>query len=216
MSGGTGIEAVLFDLGGVLVHFRGISKMGELAGVADPDEVMARWLACPWVRAFEMGQCGQDDFAAGMVAEWHLALTPGLSWRSSVRGPVVRWWVRRIWSARWQPRGTRFAASAIPIPCTGRGAPESKTSCACSTAPSCRFQMGMLKPDLEAFEYVAQSLGLSPQRVLFLDDNQINVDAARTIGFSASRVLGVEQTRIALIDAGVIGQGDTQPGKGDG
>jgi len=76
--------------------------------------------------------------------------------------------------------------------------------------------MGMLKPDLQAFEYVAQSLGLPPHRVLFLDDNQINVEAARTVGFSASRVLGVEQARTALIDAGVIGKGDSQPGRGSG
>ncbi|MHB1447385.1 MAG: HAD-IA family hydrolase [Acidimicrobiales bacterium] len=66
------------------------------------------------------------------------------------------------------------------------------------------FQMGMLKPDREAFEHVAKTLGLHPGGVLFLDDNQMNVDAARAVGFSATRVVGVDQARQALIDAAVI------------
>ena len=163
MSGGTGIEAVLFDLGGVLVHFRGISKMGELAGIADPDEVMARWLACPWVRAFEMGQCGQDDFAAGMVAEWHLALTPRAfmeEFSSWPGGPMVgaEDLVRQV-----AAEGNKVCCFSNTNSLHWEGSARIKDLMCLFDSTFLSFQMGMLKPDLEAFEYVAQSLGLSPQ-----------------------------------------------------
>lgn len=213
---GPEIEVVLFDLGGVLVHFRGASKMGELAGISDPDEVTARWLACPWLRAFEMGRCGPDDFAAGMVDEWRLALTPGAfieEFSSWPGGPMAgaEDLVRQVAS-----EGNQVCAFSNTNSLHWEGSARIKDLMYLFDAAFLSFEMGMLKPDLEAFDYVARSLGLPPQRVLFLDDNQINVDAARTVGFSASRVLGVEQARIALIDAGVIGKGDSQPRRGDG
>jgi len=53
--GETGIELVLFDLSGVLVEFRGETRMGELTGITDPDELWRRWLACPLAHAPEGG-----------------------------------------------------------------------------------------------------------------------------------------------------------------
>ena len=50
--------------------------MKELAGIADDDELWRRWLTCRWVRSYERGECTAADFAAGMVADWVLPLTP--------------------------------------------------------------------------------------------------------------------------------------------
>jgi putative hydrolase of the HAD superfamily len=69
------------------------------------------------------------------------------------------------------------------------------------------FQMGMLKPDRDAFEHVADSLGVARERVLFLDDNQLNVDAALEVGFTAIRVSGVGEARRALVENRVIDPG---------
>jgi putative hydrolase of the HAD superfamily len=52
------------------------------------------------------------------------------------------------------------------------------------------FQVGLLKPDQDAFEHVASALGVPPGRILFLDDNQLNIDAALELGFSAIRATG--------------------------
>jgi putative hydrolase of the HAD superfamily len=71
------------------------------------------------------------------------------------------------------------------------------------------FQMGMLKPDRDAFEHVADSLGVARERVLFLDDNQLNVDAALEVGFSTVRVSGVAEARRALVENGVIDPGQS-------
>ena len=66
------------------------------------------------------------------------------------------------------------------------------------------FEIGALKPDRRAFDYVAGELNPPPDRVLFLDDNAVNVDGAAAAGFSAVRVAGVSQAREALVAAGVL------------
>ena len=66
------------------------------------------------------------------------------------------------------------------------------------------FELGWLKPDRELFDGVAALLDLPADRVLFLDDNQINVDGAREAGFRAERVQGVAEAERALQDAGVL------------
>ena len=45
---------------------------------------------------------------------------------------------------------------------------------------------------------------MSADRVLFLDDNLVNVEGAREVGFVAVHVRGVDEARRALADAGVI------------
>jgi putative hydrolase of the HAD superfamily len=64
--------------------------------------------------------------------------------------------------------------------------------------------MGMLKPDQDAFEHVAGALGVPRGRILFLDDNQLNIDAALELGFSAIRVAGVDEVRRVLAENDVI------------
>lgn len=46
--------------------------------------------------------------------------------------------------------------------------------------------LGIAKPDEAYFERVLDNLGLDANQVLFLDDHQVNVDAAQAVGLSAS------------------------------
>ena len=61
-----------------------------------------------------------------------------------------------------------------------------------------------MKPDREIFEHVVAALDRPAERVLFLDDNQPNVDGARAVGLRAARVKGVAQARAALVAEGVL------------
>jgi len=63
---------------------------------------------------------------------------------------------------------------------------------------------GRIKPDAEAFQHVVDSLGCKPKDVLFLDDNTLNVEAARRCGMQAVRVQGVAETRQVLVERGII------------
>ena len=78
-------DLVLFDLGGVLIELSGVTVMRELAGMDSDDELWERWLSCPWVRAFERGECTPEEFAVGMVEEWTLTVAPDV-FLSAFRG----------------------------------------------------------------------------------------------------------------------------------
>src|ERR1035437_9618432 len=72
-------EVILFDLGGVLVHFDGITPLLALSGNRlEPEDARRFWLKSPSVRRFETGRCTPEEFALGAVAELGLALAPAL------------------------------------------------------------------------------------------------------------------------------------------
>src|SRR5215467_7380798 len=50
--------------------------MLELTGIEDEEELWRRWLTCRWVRSFESGGCSGSEFAAGVVADWQLEISP--------------------------------------------------------------------------------------------------------------------------------------------
>jgi glucose-1-phosphatase len=66
--------------------------------------------------------------------------------------------------------------------------------------------VGMLKPDVEIFQHVVEQLGCPPARILFLDDNQLNVASARVAGMVARRVAGLAEVRAALAELGVLAE----------
>ncbi|MEX2393968.1 MAG: HAD-IA family hydrolase [Actinomycetota bacterium] len=45
--------------------------------------------------------------------------------------------------------------------------------------------LGMKKPDEAFYVGVAERIGSPPERILFLDDHQVNVDGARVVGWNA-------------------------------
>ena len=67
------------------------------------------------------------------------------------------------------------------------------------------YQLGLVKPDRALFDRVAELVPVAPDRVLFLDDNLVNVEGASEAGFTARHVRGVDQARAALVDLEVIG-----------
>ena len=63
-----GIEFVLFDLGGVIVELGGVSSLQEMAASVGDEEQWHQWLASPWVRRFEKGECSATEFSTQVVA----------------------------------------------------------------------------------------------------------------------------------------------------
>jgi len=66
------------------------------------------------------------------------------------------------------------------------------------------FQTGCVKPDQDAFEQVVATLGVRPERILFLDDNVLNVEAALAAGIRAFHARGVDTARAQLVSAGIL------------
>ncbi len=197
-----GIDVVLFDLGGVLIDFSGVDRMRVLAGLDHADEVWRRWLACDWVRAFERGGCSADDFASGVIDDWGLSIEPA-ELLAEFSG-----WV-----------GAALPGAEELVAQTRRSRP---TGCLSNTNALhwaawqrwpflddfdhrfLSFQLGAVKPDAELFDAVAERLPVPPGSVLFVDDNQINVDGARSCGFRAERAQGPAEARAVLETYGVL------------
>jgi putative hydrolase of the HAD superfamily len=191
------VSAVVFDLGGVLAEFSGVVTLRELAAIDSDDELWRRWLSCEWVRRFERGHCTPQDFAAGVVNDWKLPIT-GAEFLTTFEGWVqapfegaeelVADTAERVTVAmlsNMNPVHWDLAVSGWPLVSRFEHVFTS-------------FQLGLIKPDVECFEHVTETLRLAPDSVLFLDDNQINVDGAIAAGLQAVRVRGVAEARAAV------------------
>ena len=197
---------MLFDLGGVLIELGGVAPMRELAGIDSDDELWRRWLTCRWVRSFERGECSADDFANGVITDWGLAV------EADAFLDVFRSW----------PIGPLAGADAlvqrvrdsVPVGCLSNTNvlhwDDHFTEWPIFEAFDFRFlsfELGIVKPDRELFDRVAELLPSPPERVLFLDDNVINVEGATAAGFVSYVARGVDEATDALVSAGVLREG---------
>jgi putative hydrolase of the HAD superfamily len=65
------------------------------------------------------------------------------------------------------------------------------------------YQLRMAKPDLAIYEYVLKQLGTRPDETLFLDDKQVNIDAANAVGMRAVLFTDVDHLRADLMAMGL-------------
>jgi putative hydrolase of the HAD superfamily len=191
------VEAVVFDLGGVLAEFNGVATMRELARIESDEELWRRWLGCEWVRRFERGQCAPEAFADGMVGEWQLPMTGAeflATFGDWVQHPydgaeeLVAETSERVCVAMLSNMNAVHWDAAVS------GWPLIKHFDHVFTS----FQLGLIKPDAEVFHHVVDALGIEADQVFFIDDNQINVDGALAAGLRAEVVRGVAEARAAV------------------
>ena len=55
------------------------------------------------------------------------------------------------------------------------------------------FELGLRKPEPQAFKEIAQRIGCAPQDILLFDDTQENINGARDLGLQAVNVNGPEK-----------------------
>ena len=199
--GGPLPEVVLFDLGGVLVELGG-PAMGELSAAVGPD-FWPRWLACRWVRAFERGRCSIEEFSRGVVDDWGLERTPE-QFLAAVR----------TWPTGLEPGALDLVAEVRRRARVGCLSNTNEVHWSEQFVPwglaeafdhaFASHLMGAVKPDPEVFDHVVSVVGVEPGRILFLDDNAINVDGALVAGLRAELVSGVAGARAALERVGVV------------
>ncbi len=64
-------------------------------------------------------------------------------------------------------------------------------------------EVGLLKPDAAIYRYTLDKYGLAAERTVFLDDLAPNVEGARRVGMQAIHFLNPEQARAELTKLGV-------------
>jgi putative hydrolase of the HAD superfamily len=198
------IRVVLFDVGGVLVRLSGVATV--MSWVADrwtPADVWHRWLHSPAVRAFETGRIDADTFAADLVAELQLGVAPSVFLESFAGWPTGLFPGARELITRIPGHFTRALLSNS----NSLHWPRVEGEFGLGALFEHRFVShltGRIKPDRDAFEHVVSSLGCDAASVFFLDDNLLNVEAARAAGMQGDVVTGVEGAERALRRAGIL------------
>ena len=203
-SSGIAIRIVLFDIGGVLVEPSGVATMlAWMRNSVSPEQLWRMWLTSSCVRAFETGRLSPEAFADQVIAEFGLPVPHDV-----FLGEMTHWSVTPF-------PGAVELVEQIP--------PQYVRATLCNTnVIHWKYLMGIegltrafphhfashligkIKPDAEAFQHVTDALQCDTHEVLFLDDNDINVVAARLVGMQAVRVRGIAEAKRALVASGVL------------
>lgn len=196
-------DVILFDLGGVLIELTGVSQMRAWSGIGSDEGLWERWLTSPGVRRFETGLATADEFAAALGAEFGLTV-PAAEFLAAFA----------LWPSRVYPGAhellttlagrTRLAAlsnnNSVHWERIGRdmGLGQYFSDSFLS------HELGLVKPDPEVFAHVVAALGCPPERILFLDDNRLNIEGARAAGMVAHRVAGFAEAEATLRSLGLL------------
>ena len=190
---------LLLDLGGVLADLGDpVTAMGLEMTLP---EFWKTWTSSSVVRALETGQineadflrqipgvlgCPDDDSFAPRFHAWQLRLFPGVE--SLIRENSRRFRIALLSNTNdihWQQVAsvtTMFDAFDHLF---------------------LSYETGSFKPDPAAFHNVMEFFDCAPGKIVFLDDSEPNIVAARALGIDARKVVGVEDLRGQLAHATV-------------
>ncbi len=195
---------LLFDLDGVLVEYRRELRCQHLARAigADPASVQQALFQSGLENRSDRGELELDDYLDALRSQYGLQV------------PREAFIAARRASTRPRPEMValceslrRQAALAI-FSNNGRWLVQNFARIAAPLAPLfasrilCSAELGLCKPDPQAYLACLQELGFQPGSTLFIDDNADNVVAARTVGLSALQFESVPALRSALAELG--------------
>jgi putative hydrolase of the HAD superfamily len=196
------VGAVVFDLGGVVLDLAGLRAFLDRHDL-DLGEFFRRALGSGAHHAFERGDLTTDEYAVAFLAEagldldpteflvefaeWPGALLPGAAELvADIPPTVVTATLSNTNPVHWT---SEFNETTV-LPMFQRHFPS--------------YQLGLAKPDPAIFESVVRELDLPAGRVVFLDDNQANVDSAAAVGLLAARVDGPAEARAVLAELDLV------------
>ncbi len=192
------VTHLVFDLGGVIVKLRGTPVPLKWFPVSDkPDDVWQRWLTSDAPRLFEAGKIAPKEFSEQLVQELSLSVTAEqfLEYFRDLPECVFDGALPLLVEVK-QRYTTACYSNSNELHWHGK-------MIEMGLAPYfdhhfASHLMGIVKPDVEGFHFIADALNVDASNILFLDDNQLNVDAAQAAGWQALRVVGVDELQQAL------------------
>ena len=186
-----GVDAVIFDLFGVLIRpptARGRQRLRTLSGLGEPSFGTLYWQHRP---GYDAGGLSSAEYWRLIGAQAGRSYDPGQV-RALVRADAAMWarpsrlMVAALLALR--PAGIRTAIlSNVPgdiwHALTGQHAwllaPDAATL---------SFQAGAVKPDPAIYRRCLGQLGVAPEQALFVDDRLENIAAARELGLHTRRL----------------------------
>ena len=179
------IRFVALDLGGVLVdvdlqHIRATYNHAALFAKHD---------------ALSEGALAEADFISDAASRMNVdAATLRDDWCRVVkpsRGSQALLNQLRVPSTAWSNTDPMHAAALASLSCLNDRAALS-------------FAVGAQKPQRAFYQAARSKLPFAPSEILFVDDREENVGAARSMGVCADVVRGIDETRALLLSYGLL------------
>ncbi|MFM9967557.1 MAG: HAD family hydrolase [Burkholderiales bacterium] len=201
------VEAVVFDLGGVLLEVdfdRVFASWAASAGVP-AESIRARFSFDAAYERHERGEISAAQYFASLRDSLGLPLADAQfeqGWNQCVHGeiPGVASLVEQ--AARRLPLYVFSNTNAMHYQHWG---PSHAALLKTFRRLFMSFQMGRRKPEAAAFKFIAAEIGVNLENILFFDDTLENVLAARALGMQVVEVRGIGdlEAGLRLIDANV-------------
>jgi 2-haloacid dehalogenase len=195
------IDAVLFDLGNVLIRWEWRAAFDGQATDDDVTRFEPDFLAInhqldagrPWDDAIAE-LAARDAWLGDMLAAYRrgypAALTGPVPGMAELVGELRGLGLRLVGLTNWSAEMWPHAAPSAPAIARLDGVVVSGVE-------------GVGKPDPRIFRLAAERYGLEPARTLFVDDNAPNVEAALALGFQGVPFTGADDLRRELLGRGV-------------
>ena len=197
------VQAVVFDIGGVLLHYDPRLLYRDL--IPDPDEL--EWF---------LAEVCSDEFNATLDAGRPFdAASEELAARFPDHTELIRAWSRHEEMVSGEIAGTvalvsRLREAGLPLYLL-TNMPVDVLEARRRRYPVLRQfdgavvsgEEGVLKPSAEIFARLRDRYGLDPAETLFVDDLEANVAGARDAGFLAHRFVDPVTLAVALRDHGL-------------
>lgn len=205
------IDVVVFDMDGVIRHWTGgtIRAFEEEHGL-EPGTVPAAAFSSPLYEDAMTGRLTAEEWAAG-IGERIAAEHPGVDvdacgtmwlateWRVDEEVVAI---ARALQDAGQRTAVFSNASTRLEQDMSSMGVEELFHHVANSA------RIGLAKPDVAAFDHVAEQLGAAPVRLLFVDDREENVRGALDAGWHAVQMRDAMTLRHVLRRFGVPGAPD--------
>ncbi|MCX6801394.1 MAG: HAD family phosphatase [Candidatus Diapherotrites archaeon] len=176
------IEVILTDFGGVVFSdiFPGFSERYKAKKGLNEEKVFSSFKGEHW-RRYETGKIGEEEFL-GVVAK-NLGTNESIEeLRKEVLATIVPLhenieFYRKV-SKKYKLAG--FSNNSIEFMAHSVGqADVSFFSKIFNSA-----EIGLRKPDMKFYEFALKELGVAPQKIVFIDDKEVNLVPAKKLGMN--------------------------------
>ena len=195
------VEIVLLDLGGVLLRLH--DPLTTFGIDLSHEDFLEKWLLSPAVRKLERGELDADPFAEELIHEFSLPYSPQEFLQRFERWPDALFeGVPSLLKTVAKNHHLALLSNTNAIHWEREDTAGVLDPLIHSVFLS--YRTGLVKPEPAAFEDILNKLEAKAEQILFLDDNLLNIDAAKRCGMQARLTRGFGDLSKNLRDSGVI------------
>ena len=204
-------RTIVFDVGGVLVHWQPLELMRQALPAQAHDPTSAKAVAAAvfqtfaptadWAQ-FDLGRIGAEALAERIAARTGYPLQGLRALIAAIPAHIQPMPASLALLECARAAGHRLALlSNMPVPYADHL--EAQHECfGWFEARVFSGRVGLIKPERAMFEHARDAMALDLDRTLFIDDHPANIDAARACGWQALHFEDAAQCEAALRRSG--------------